>query len=198
MDTKQQSKITEQNKNTFFQKIYHHQNNSKEQLINLDELRESTIIIIDCCGWHYKKLFPYKSIIALETFWTVKNFELDSTYFDQLFHFQSSAYVNWPSVPTDECAVVLDRSPLLRYQTTEQLSCILHSIKNKYSPDCIAIEQMLIDIDDSRLVDRFYNIAKLKIDNYLVDQFNYNTNTMRVSIRFRKKVNLHKTDVLTG
>ena len=63
METKQQTKVTEQNKSDFFLRMYYHQTATKDQLVNLDLLKESTVVLVDCCGWHYKKLFPQKSVI---------------------------------------------------------------------------------------------------------------------------------------
>lgn len=189
MDTKQQTKVTDQNKINFFHTVYHHQSNDKNDLVDLESIDQPTIILIDCCGWHYKKMFPQKSIIGFETIKTVKDFELDRTYFDRLIDNQADNRIGWPSVTATKCAVVFDRSPLLKYLTLQQISNILDKISNKYMPDTIVLEQSLIFIDDARLVDRFYTVTSLAIDNYIVNQFNYNTDKMHLSVRFQKKIN---------
>ena len=189
METKQQTKVTDQNKINFFHTVYHHQSDSKNDLVDLDSIDQSTIILIDCCGWHYKKLFPQKSIIGLETIKTVKDFELDRTYFDRLIDNQADNRIGWPSLTASKCAVVFDRSPLLKYMTLEQISDILDKISNKYMPDIIVLEQSLLLVNDTRLIDRFYNIAGLAINNYIVSKFNYDTNKMHLSVRFQKKIN---------
>lgn len=189
METRQQTKVTDQNKINFFHTVYHHQSDNKDDLVDLDSIDQSTIILIDCCGWHYKKLFPQKSIIGFETIKTVKDFALDRTYFDRLIDNQSDNRIGWPSLTTSGCAVVLDRSPLLKYMTLEQISDLLDKISNKYMPNTIVLEQSLLLIDDTRLVDRFYNIAGLAINNYIVNQFNYDTDKMHLSVRFQKKIN---------
>ena len=188
METKQQTKITEQNKNNFFLTVYHHQTKTKDQLVNLDSLKESVIILVDCCGWHYKKLFPHKSIIGFETIKTVKNFVLDKTYFDRLIDNQTDNRIGWPGVVADNYAVVFDCSPLLKYRTVDQIYDILNNVANKYAPGTILLEQSLVFIDDSRLVDRFYNLTKLAINGYVVTKFNYDTDVMHLSMRFQKKV----------
>jgi hypothetical protein len=187
MDIKHQTKVTEQNLNSFFQKLYHHQTNNKEQLVDLDALNEPTAIVVDCCGWHYKKLFPTKSVIAVETINTVRQFNLDKTYFDRLIDNQSDLRLGWPSIPTGNCAVIFDRSPLLKYQTLEQISNVLDKVANKYVPDTVILEQSLIFIDDVRSLDRFYNIAKIEIAGYVVTKFIYDTDAMHLAIRFKKK-----------
>jgi hypothetical protein len=189
MDTKQQTKVTNQNKINFFQTVYHHQSADKNDLVDLESIDQPTIILIDCCGWYYKKMFPQKSIIGFETVKTVKDFELDQTYFDRLIDNQADNRIGWPSLTASKCAVVFDRSPLLKYLTLQQISNILDKISNKYMPDTIVLEQSLIFIDDARLVDRFYTVASLAIDNYIVNQFNYNTDKMHLSVRFQKKIN---------
>ena len=50
METKIQTKVTDQNRIAFYQVLYQHQTNIKSQLINLDQLTESVIVMIDCCG----------------------------------------------------------------------------------------------------------------------------------------------------
>jgi hypothetical protein len=187
MDIKQQTKVTEQNLNSFFQKLYHHQTNNKKQLVDLDVLNEPTAIVVDCCGWHYKKLFPNKSVVAVETIKTVKQFNLDKTYFDRLIDNQSDDRLGWPSIPPGNCAVIFDRSPLLKYQTLAQISNMLAKAADKYVPDTVILEQSLTFIDDVRSIDRFYDIAKIEIAGYVVTKFMYDTDGIHLSIRFKKK-----------
>jgi len=188
MDIKQKTKVNEQNLNSFFQNMYHHQFNNKEQLVDLNSINDSTVIAVDCCGWHYKKIFPNKSIVAVETIKTVKQFNLDKTYFDRLIDNQTDCRLGWPSIPPGNCAVIFDRSPLLKYQTLDQISNILIKAADKYLPGTIVLEQSLKFIDDIRLVDRFDNLAKLAVDGYIVKKFNYDTDLMHLSITFQKKV----------
>ncbi len=187
MENKQQTKVTKQNKSDFFLTMYHHQNSTKDQLVDLDLLRETKVILVDCCGWHYKKLFPRKSIIGLETIKTVKQFGLDKTYFDRLIDDQQDHHIGWPSVYVNDCAVVFDRSPLLKYKALDQLSKIIVDVTEKYMPNTIILEQSLTFIDDYRLDDRFYNFAKFKIDGYVINKIIYDTDRMHFSIRFQKK-----------
>ena len=188
METKQQTKVTEQNKSDFFLRMYYHQTATKDQLVNLDLLKESTVILVDCCGWHYKKLFPQKSVIGFEAIKTIKNFNLDKTYFDHLIDNQHDHRIGWPPISIDNCAVVFDKSPLLKYRTLDQMSNILIDVTNKYMPSTVILEQSLTFVDDDRLIDRFYNFAKFKINGYIVNKFNYNADLMHVSIEFRKKI----------
>jgi hypothetical protein len=189
METKQQTKVTKQNKSGFFLAMYHHQNSTKDQLVNLDSLKETQVILVDCCGWYYKKLFTQKSIVGLETIKTVKQFELDKTYFDRLIDNQQDQFIGWPSVCVDDCAVVFDRSPLLKYRSLDQLSEIITDVTDKYMPNTVILEQSLTFIDDNRLVDRFYNFAKFKINGYIVKKITYDADQMHISIRLQKKFN---------
>jgi hypothetical protein len=190
MDIKQQTQITDQNRKEFFRQRYHHQTDAKDQLVDLDSLKEFTVICVDCCGWYYKTLFPHKSIVSMETIKTVKNFNLDRTYFDQLIDNQSDDRLGWPSISAEQCAVIFDRSPLLKYQTLEQISTVLNTVAHKYTPATILLEQALKFIDDTRLVDRFCHISALKINGYVVTKFVYDLDADRLGISFRKKVQL--------
>ena len=190
MDTRQQTKVTDQNRSAYFQTVYAHQTLTKDQLVNLDVLSESTIMLIDCCSWHYKKLFSNKNIIGLETIKTVKDFGLDRTHFDKLIDNQFDDSIGWPSVSETNCALIFDRSPILRYTSVEKLSSILNTTASKYDPNTIVLELPLMFIDQPCLVDKFYTLSLLTINNYIVTEFNYNTNAMHLSVKFSRKIKL--------
>jgi len=189
MDTnKLQTSITSHNQPDFFKSIYHHQLESQTQLIDVDLFKETTILAIDCCGWHYKKIFPQKKFVALETIKTVKKFGLDNTYFDRLIDNQSDSRIGWPSIVLENCAVILDRSPFLKYKTLDQITHIFNSIADTYRPDTFFVKMLLTFIDDVRLVDRFYNISHLRVENYIINRFDYNIERDQLVIKFTKKI----------
>ena len=192
METKIQTKVTDQNRIAFYQALYQHQTNIKSQLINLDQLTESVIVMIDCCGWHYKNLFPKKSIIGFETFKSISQFKLDKTYFDKIIDNQRDNRIGWPNLVIDNCAIVFDRSPMLKYISVEQISTILNNVAIKYLPSTIVLKQSLIFTDGPRLLDRFYEIVKLSIDGYIVKTVEYYSEENYWYVKFQKKIDCHE------
>jgi hypothetical protein len=188
MEPKLQTKPNDQNRMLFYQQLYHHQRSEKSQLINLNQLTGSTVIMVDCCGWYYKNMFPEKSIIGLEGVTTIKNFKLDKTHFDKMFDDQRDDVTTWPTVRTDDCAIVFDRSPLLKYRSLEKISTLLTSIATKYQPSTIVVKQLLMFTDDTRTVDRFYNFAELAIADYFVKTFEYNAGEDYWYVMFQRKL----------
>ena len=192
METKIQTKVTDQNRIAFYQALYQHQTNIKSQLINLDQLTESVIVMIDCCGWHYKNLFPKKSIIGFETFKSISQFKLDKTYFDKIIDDHRDNRIGWPNLVIDNCAIVFDRSPMLKYISVEQISTILNNVAIKYLPSTIVLKQSLIFTDGPRLLDRFYEIVKLSIDGYIVKTVEYYSEENYWYVKFQKKIDCHE------
>ena len=192
METKIQTKVTDQNRIAFYQVLYQHQTNIKSQLINLDQLTESVIVMIDCCGWHYKNLFPKKSIIGFETFKSISLFKLDKTYFDKIIDNQRDNRIGWPNLVIDNCAIIFDRSPMLKYISVEQISTILNNVAIKYLPSTIVLKQSLIFTDGPRLLDRFYEIVKLSIDGYIVKTVEYYSEENYWYVKFQKKIDYHE------
>ena len=188
MEPKLQTKPNDQNRVLFYQRVYHHQRSAKPQLINLNQLTEPTVIMVDCCGWHYKNIFPEKSIIGLEGFKTIKNFKLDKKYFDKLFDDQRDDVILWPNFQSDNCAIVFDRSPLLKYCSLEKIETILTNVATKYRPSTMVLKQPLMFTDDVRTVDRFYNLAVLSVSNYFVTTFEYNTSADYWYVIFQRKL----------
>ena len=188
METRQQTKTTDQNRDLFYRRVYHHQTADRSQLVELDRLTEKSIVMIDCCGWHYKNLFPEKTVIGLETISTVKQFKLDRMYFDKIVDDQNSNRVGLPSLDLDECAVIFDRSPILKYCSLEKIKTILNEVAVKYRPSTIILNQSLMFTDDSRIADRFYELAKLSVSGYFVKDFEYTTETDHWYIKFQRKL----------
>jgi hypothetical protein len=157
-------------------------------LINLDHLTESTAILIDCCGWHYKNLFLEKKIVALECFKTIEQFKLDKKYFDKIVDNQNDNLSTWPNITVNDCAVIFDRSPVLKYCSVEKISKILGDVCIKYQPTTVILNQSLLLVDGPRLLDRFYEIAKLSISEYFVKTFKYNADSDYLYAQFQKKL----------
>ena len=189
MVQKLQTKVTDLNRAEFYKQLYDHQTKDMASLIDLSQLEHGEKILIDCCGWYYKKCFPQQSIIALENIKTALEFDLTKNQFDKLFDGRSDDIPRWPKIVADSPTVIFDRSPILNYQNLETLKKILDSIDNIYRPKAIILRQSLLFIDDPRLVDRFYNISKLCVDRHVIKKFNYDLDSGILEIHFRNKSN---------
>jgi hypothetical protein len=191
METKIQTQVTDQNRVAFYQQQYIHQTETKAQLINLDQLPTKTIILVDCCGWHYKSLFFNADVICFETFNTIKNFKLDKMYFDKIIDNQSDSHIGWPTLQLEKlenCAIIFDRSSILKYFTIEKISSTLNTVTSKYQPLIVVLRQSTMFIDGPRLLDRFYELSKLSVDGYIVKTVEYQTDKNHFYIEFQRKL----------
>jgi hypothetical protein len=188
METKIQTQVTDQNRIAFYQQQYVHQTETTAQLINLYQLPTKNVILVDCCGWHYKSLFPNADIICFETFNTIKNFKLDKMYFDKIIDNQSDGHISWPTLQLENCTIVFDRSSILKYFTIEKISSTLNTVTSKYQPLIVVVRQSTMFIDGPRLLDRFYELSKLSVDGYIVKTVEYQTDRNHFYIEFQRKL----------
>jgi hypothetical protein len=185
MEIKLQTQVTEQNRAQFYQTLYSQQLDSKQQLIDLEKF-SNECILVDCCGWHYRNLFPHKKIIALETFKTAKQFKLGLDQFDKLIDDQSDQQITWPDLHLAGSALIFDRSPILKYRSIGNLSSTLNSAVDRYNAKHLILNTSTTFIDDHRLTDRFYNMVEIRIPNFTVREFAYNTSTNKLLIQWTR------------
>jgi hypothetical protein len=180
-----QTKITSSNQLDFYKNVYHMQLDSRDKLINIEKFK-SLCILVDCCGAHYRTQFN-KNIIVLETIETAKNFALTKVNFDQLIDNRSGTQIIWPTI-TDLMAPVLifDRSPMLKYLSLADLCNTVSDAAEKYQASVIVLRHHLFFVDDSRVVDRFYNFCNFKIKNYCIEKFSYDTKQLEYWIELRR------------
>jgi|688.fasta_scaffold201617_2 hypothetical protein len=182
-----QTQVTDLNRDKFYKHVYCQQLDGRTRLVNLDSFNVKNFIVIDCCGWHYKKIFPNKNVLPVESARDILQYNLSDDTFFKLFNYQENNIV-WPNFAVDNCAVVFDRSPVLKYQTVEQLTSIFQQVQSTYKPKFLIARLYLNLIDDSRLVDRFYNLAQIKLDGSVVTDFNYSVKNEELYICFQRKV----------
>jgi hypothetical protein len=179
-----QTKVTPKNQLKFYQNVYYMQADPKDRLINLDKF-DTDCVVIDCCGSHYRTQFD-KNITVLETIRSAKEFNFSKNQFDKLIDNRDEQPMVWPTLSVTAPVLIFDRSPMLKYLSPEDLCSTVSVAAEKYQAALIVIRQHLFFVDDSRLVDRFYNFCNFKIKNYCVTQFLYDTQQLVYSFEFKR------------
>ena len=185
-----QTKITDTNKDDFYRTVYNMQMDGKSGLINLDKFTNKTCILIDCCGWHYKNIFP-GNILSVEAVTTVQQFKLEQNQFDKLFDNRNDS-IRWPGINVvNENVLVFDRSPILKYRSVDQQVNLITSAGQRYNPSDIIIRHSLLFVDESRITDVFYKLSLFAVPNYCVEQFFYDTVTAQYQWHLRRLTNVN-------
>jgi hypothetical protein len=184
MEIKLQTTVTDQNRHDFLKKVYPQLGQAKNQLIQLDQIDATTFIMADCCGWHYKSLWPDRSILGLETYYSIKNFKLDQSYVQGIIDDRDYSSIKWPNLIADNCALIFDRSPVLKYRNVNDIVDVMSTAAQHYNPKCIVFNFSTLFIDDSRLIDRIHSLSTLLIPGYIVIEFVYTTTN--ITIKFKK------------
>ena len=125
--------------------------------------------------------------MILETLSTAKQFKLGQKQFDFLIDNQIYNNLTWPKINTNNCAVIFDQSPLLKYLTVAEITASLEKLADRYCPNTVLLQSSLFFIDDNRLGDRFYNLKDIQIKNYVVEKFYYDTTTAKLTMQFKIK-----------
>jgi hypothetical protein len=188
MDLKQ-TQVTDQNREQFYRQMYPQQMDSSQQLINLDCLPSPDVIAIDCCGWHYKNLFPEKHVLSVDPIKTATEFKLPRQHVYKLFDNRVDQTPVWPRVQSNNCAVIFDRSPMLKYRSVDQLMEILNQVQQAYQPKNLFVRLNLMFVDSARLQDRFYDLATMQVNHTVVKTFEYHAELDQLSMCFGKKFN---------
>jgi hypothetical protein len=183
MEEKLQTKVTLENQKDFYQSLY----GTDRSLIDLKKIMADQYLLVDCRGQQYCKIYPELNIVTLETLSTAKQFGFTRDQFDYLIDNQIFNKLGWPKISTKNCVVIFDHSPLLKYLTVTELVNELNKVSQQYSPRTILLQSSLFFIDDSRLKDRFYNLVDIKVNNYVVEKFYYDTQTIELIIQFKIK-----------
>lgn len=186
MDITLQTKIGDNNRDDFYQQVYRQQFKSKQQLINL-ELFSNDCVLIDCCGWHYRNLFPNNNIKILETVKNALQFKLDRSTFDKLINDQLDHHIGWPELNTVSPVLIFDQSPMLKYRSISNLNKLLNDAVENFHASELIVNLNTTFIDDTRLTDRFYNLSNISISNFIIVEFTYNANSKKLFIHTKRK-----------
>lgn len=190
MEQKLQTKVTLENQKDFYQSLY----KADRTLVDLTQLPVIEYLLVDCNQEQYCKKYPNLNIVVLATLSTAKQFNLSQEQFDYLIDNQIYNDLHWPKIPTTDCAVIFDHSPLLKYLTVTEIINVLETVSVQYCPATILLRSSLFFIDDCRMADRFYNLVDIKIENYVVEKFYYNTLTTELMIQFKIKHSYDNTN----
>ena len=106
---------------------------------------------------HRKKAQFEKDVIILETIRSAKEYKFSKDQFDKLIDNQQDNNIMWPTVNVTAPVLILDRSPLLKYQDIPSICKIISQAAEKYHAIKIVVRHKLIFVDDVRTTDRFYN-----------------------------------------
>ena len=185
MDIRLQTKVSDQNRSEFYQQVYRQQFDTRSQLIDLDQF-STDCVLVDCCGWHYRDLFPNNNIISLETVKTALEFKLDPGKFNKLIDNQQDDQINWPTVVCVDPVLIFDRSPMLKYCSVSSLVDVLSDAVKKYQASQLVVHLHTMFIDDPRLTDRFYNFSNICITGFIIKEFVYNSNNDKLFIHFKR------------
>jgi hypothetical protein len=183
MQTESQTKITPSNQKQFYQATYQVDN----PLIDLPAHGADQYLLIDCRGQDYKNKYPELDIVILETIFTAKQFQLGRDKFDYLIDSRTHNAPTWPKITTKNCMLVFDHSPILKYLTVEEISSVLESCTRMYQPSVVLLVSSLFFVDDDRMRDRLDGLVGIKIKNYVVEKFSYDTKKIELIIQFRLK-----------
>lgn len=185
MQNMKQTQVNDHNRLDFYRHVYPMQQDQAQSLINITN--ESSVIAVDCCGWHYASVFD-KPIIMLETLSSAKNYQLLPTQWTKLIDDRGENLI-WPKLSgmTDP-VMILDRSPILKYRTISAIMALLHDMCQCYRPVKIVIRGSLMFVDDSRLIDRFQSWTELvTLPHYIVMRFCYDTDLMSYEISLKRR-----------
>jgi hypothetical protein len=178
------TQVTDQNRDQFYKKVYPHQFDSKQQLINLNQFDTKNVVAIDCCGWHYRDLFLEKNVLSVDPIKAALEFKLPKDQIYKLIDNRTDDNLIWPKFAVGDCTVLFDRSPILKYKTLNELTSIFDAVINVYQPRFLVVRLSTVFVDSNRLVDRFYDLATIKVKNSVIKEFHYNTHCDQLYICF--------------
>ena len=178
-----QTAVNDQNRQDFFKQTFPHLTKSKQQLIQLDEFSASSFVLVNCCGWHYKNLWPEFNIVGLETLSAAKNFLFDRSMFQGLIDDRDFYKIVWPKIDADNSVLIFDHSPLLKYRTTAGIADVVSSAALLYQSTTVVVQLSTVFVDDTRLKDRITNFLSLTVPGYTIIKFEYDPQNLKVVYR---------------
>jgi hypothetical protein len=175
-----QTAVNDHNRQDFLKQTFPHLKKSRQQLIQIDNFSASSFVLVNCCGWHYKNLWPELNIIGLETLTSVKNFLFDRSMFQGLIDDRDFYKIKWPNIKIYNSVLIFDYSPLLKYRTIDNIVDIVSSAALLYQSTEVVIRLSTVFVDDPRLTDRITNFLNLIIPNYTIINFEYDTQNLKI------------------
>jgi hypothetical protein len=172
----EQTKVTNNNRDAFFQQVYTVLSYSSKELLDIQEYQGKKILAIDSCGLHYEKMFPTLSITKFEYLQTVKEYQLPSEYFDKLYN-------KIENIKEKTDLLLLDHCPaIFKYKTELELLNILSALtQNTDAKQCL-IRMNTVTLNDNRFVDRFKALSSIVPPKYVINYFIYHQNILSFKI----------------
>lgn len=176
-----QTKVTDSNKEDFYKVVYPVSAMSKDRLLNIEDY-PGTKVIVDSAGLTYQLNFPSQNIIKIEKIQTCKEFQFNKNHFDKL-------YKDDPNFPVIKVkgTLILDHSPLLKYKTETELKQVIKSLTECIYTETVVLRMAVSTMGDYRFTDRIRNLINFIPDNFLIENLNYDSQTITVRLK-RKKV----------
>lgn len=186
MEIKTQTAVTDTNRQDFFNSVY----SSKLQLIDLAAIPGQNFVIVDSHrGRQYREQFPQINITVLETLDNIKQFKLQKNQFDYIIDSRIHHKISWPRLPKNHSVVVLDQVPMLKYLTVQEIKDNLENMCSLYDPCRVIFKSLVAFIDDDRLQERLDQLCMIRLKNYVVKKFLYDTEQGTLEVDYiRKKV----------
>lgn len=188
METRLQTKVTDQNRIDFLKSVYLPLTKSKDQLIQLNKFVVSSYVLADCCGWYYKTLWPDLTIFGLETLNSIKEYKLERSKFQGIIDSRDYSNIKWPNINASNCALIFDHSVILKYRTVKDIVNVISAAAEKYQPKIIVFRSLTMFIDDPRLGDRFVELSKILIPGFIVTAVLYHGTNL--TMEFKRKVSV--------
>ena len=184
MEPKTQIKVTDNNQQDFHNHVYSH----RLELINLSTIPAGNFVVVDAYrGQQYREQFPQARITVLETLDNAKQFRLRKNQFDYLIDARNHNQISWPKMPRDNSVVILDQVLMLKYLTVQEIRDTLENMCTLYDPCRVIFRSFIWFIDDNRLQERLDQLCMIRLKNYVVKKFLYNTELGTLEIDFIRK-----------
>lgn len=173
----EQTKINDQNRQDYYENVYSIEY-IKNNLIDLSSHDGETIVAVDSCGYLYRNSFSNLTLQVIENLQTVKQFNLDHTYYDKLFDSLDRITV------AKDAVLLLDHCPsIFKYKTLDQLVDVISTLTKTIDPKHCIGRIALITLGDNRLADRFKYLSQIIPDNYIVCRYCYDLDYLTFEIK---------------
>ena len=173
----EQTKINDQNRQDYYENVYSIEY-IKNNLIDISPYVNETIVAVDSCGYLYRDSFSNLTLQIVENLQTVKQFNLDRTYYDKLFDSPERITVVKNEI------LLLDHCPsIFKYKTLDQLVDVISILTKTIDPKYCIVRIALITLGDNRLADRFKYLSQIIPDNYIVCRYCYNMEYLTFEIK---------------
>lgn len=175
-----QTAVNDSNREDYYKFVYPVAAMPRDELLNLENY-PGVKVILDCAGLNYQLNFPSQNIIKVENIQTCKEYQLNKSHFDKLYK-----GFNFPVIDV-EGTLILDHSPLLKYKTEAELKQIVKSLTEYIHTGTVVLRMAASTMGDYRFTDRISNLINSIPDNFVVENLNYDLQTVTVRLK-RKKV----------